>query len=203
MSRCSLGTSNAGIQHKISTLFHKLYYLSHEFYCLPLFQQIINNVILFSHNLHSTDSNNFQDYKFKHNLTQSIPNLYRGIYTLVHFEHKEKKINAWHLVGNCFVMQESFAFVLRKNVTISLFCAPKLRTPKASLLNEAISVAAQPTNLHGIWTQLSFEDIRQKMCRSISLGPECSYSQEQEFRVTNCTVLALSIGVKVTVLPVC
>ena len=99
---------------------------------------------------------------------------------MVHFEHKEKKINAWHLVGN-FVMQESFAFVRRKNLTISLFYAPNLQTPKASLLNEAMSVAARPTNLHGIWTQLSFEDIRQKMCRSISLGSECSYSQEQEF----------------------
>lgn len=97
MSRCS---PEGPAMLKISTYFIScITYPMNFIFCL-YFSTIINNVILFSHDLHSIDSNSLQDYKFKHNLIQSIPNLYKGVYISVHFEHEEKKINAWHLMGN-------------------------------------------------------------------------------------------------------
>lgn len=128
MSRYSL-EGPAMLAYSIKEAHYFISYITYpmNFIFCPYFSTIINNVILFSHNLHSIDSNNLQDYKFKHNLIQSTPNLYGGVYTSVHFEHKEKKSNAWHLVGKCFVVQESFAFVLRKNLTIKSFLCPQKR----------------------------------------------------------------------------
>ena len=107
------------------------------------FSTTTNNIaILYTHNLCSTDNNDLQDYKFKHDYIKSISNLYRGIKTGTLWT--QKTINGKQYF---FLNAGIFCICTERIWQVNSLLFPKIWHSNPPCSMEAIEVAMQSTNL--------------------------------------------------------